>query len=69
MQHKFNIMQAVQQTGMNHVHDVGEINGAVGAFCPAALPAKKFACARMSQQSFHWPFEIHARKIRAQAIR
>ena len=62
MQHQFNVMKPVEETRVHHAHDMGKVQGAVGARGPAAISSKEFSRARMSQQSFHWFFEIHVPK-------
>lgn len=63
IQNEFHIAEPVQQTGMNNVHDVRKIQGAISAFGPAAVAAEEFSGARVSQQSFHRLFQIHVHKI------
>lgn len=48
---------------MDDVHEVREIQGAIDALGPAAVPAEEFSRAAVPQQAFHRFFEIHAVKI------
>jgi hypothetical protein len=49
MQNQFDVAQAVQQTGVDHAHDVGEIQSSILACRPTTVSAKEFSCVRVSQ--------------------
>jgi hypothetical protein len=49
MEDQFDIAKAVQEAGVDHAHDVGEIQGSIRAGRPAAISAKEFSGARVPQ--------------------
>jgi len=59
---QFHVLKAMQEAGMHDVHEVGEIQGAVGTFGPAAIATEKLARSRITHQSFHGFSESHAQK-------
>jgi hypothetical protein len=63
MKDQFDITEPVQQAGMHHVHQMREIQSAIGALGPTAIAAEKFSSANVPHQSLHRFFEIHADKL------
>jgi len=63
MQDQLDIAESMQQAGVHHVHQVREIQRAIGALGPAAIAAEEFSRAPVPQQSFHRLFEIHGHKL------
>ncbi len=63
IQYEFNILEAVQKTGVNNVHQMRKIESPVGALGPATVAAEELACAAVPQQSFNRILEIHGFNI------
>jgi hypothetical protein len=59
VQDQLNVLQPVQEAGVNDVHQMREIESAVDALCPATVATEELAGAAVSQEPFDWSLKIH----------
>ena len=60
VQDQFDVVKSMQETGVHHVHHVRKIQGAIHAFRPTPISAKKLSGPRIPNNRFIGSLNIHA---------